>query len=164
MAPSRNAVEAPQRPADCRRGAKGRSGRRNASGGLSEAPLPAIVGPIPADGESRTIPALPGDGQAEAVARVLAAWMRGLESRSRATARRYGREARQFLAFLEQARGPLFRSLLDATPADCRAFVGLDETASVSSRAVTRTMDGPTPSDLRRLPARSAARGGPLAS
>ncbi|MHC5058241.1 MAG: tyrosine-type recombinase/integrase [Planctomycetota bacterium] len=68
--------------------------------------------------------------------RALAAWARELEARSPRTARRYGREARAFGLFAEQARGPFPDGLLAVTPADVRAFVNLDKALSSSSRAV----------------------------
>ncbi len=74
--------------------------------------------------------------RAAAVMRVLAAWARSLEAGSHETARRYGREVKWFLEFIEHARGLFPDGLLAATAADCNAFVYLAEGISRSSRAV----------------------------
>jgi site-specific recombinase XerC len=72
----------------------------------------------------------------EPIARALAAWAQRLEVGSPRTAKVYAREAQAFLAFIAQARGPLFNSLLNATPSDCLAFVHATTGLSASSRAV----------------------------
>jgi site-specific recombinase XerC len=68
--------------------------------------------------------------------RTLAAWARELEARSPRTARRYGREATAWGAFVERARGAFPGGMLSASPADVRAFVNLDDGLSASSRGV----------------------------
>jgi len=75
-------------------------------------------------------------GPAGAVARVLAVWMRRLGDGSPRTAQSYGREAREFLAFIERARGPLPGGLLAVTPADVAAFVHAIADLAPATRAI----------------------------
>lgn len=94
---------------------------------------------VPMEGmpNSLPLPILAGaTGPAAAVARVLSAWMRRLGDGSPRTAQSYGREARMFMAFIEQARGPLPGGLLAATPSDVAAFVHLVPGLAPGTRAI----------------------------
>ena len=91
---------------------------------------------LPAASGAAFLPALKASGPDEAVARVLAAWMRQHEERSPRTARAYKREAGALLTFLQRMYGPGLGCLLTAKPSECSAFVHAVLGLAASSRAL----------------------------
>ena len=82
------------------------------------------------------LPAVKASGPDEAIARALAAWMRGHEERSPRTARAYKRESGALLTFLQRLYGPGLGCLLTAKPSECSAFVQAVPDLAASSRAL----------------------------
>src|SRR5690242_15390002 len=107
-----------------------------------------MVRPMPKPAASPNVPALPA---APDLAAAAAGWLAHLAHERRLSARSleaYGRDARQFLAFLQQRFGasPGISDFTDCAPADLRAFLAARRASGVDARSLQRAI-----SSLRSL-------------